>query len=172
MPAHFTKLFIFNLFDVGFFNFFFNYINCYIPYSFSCKHKAVFILYRTQHSKGFADVCRNIPALLYGKIVKSERSAVCYVAVKAGHILFHHIIHRSNCRCRKKLCRKLDLKKSLTGENKKNSYLITGGAIKLTRTMQEREHTIEELRRLELVRNMLIAEGITDLDGFNEFVEN
>lgn len=54
----------------------------------------------------------------------------------------------------------------------KNSYLITGGAIKLTRTMQEREHTIEELRRLELVRNMLISEGITDLDGFNEFVEN
>ncbi len=38
--------------------------------------------------------------------------------------------------------------------------------------MQEREHTIEELRRLELVRNMLISEGITDLDGFNEFVEN
>lgn len=38
--------------------------------------------------------------------------------------------------------------------------------------MQEREHTIEELRRLEMVRNMLIAEGITDLDGFNEFVEN
>ena len=54
----------------------------------------------------------------------------------------------------------------------KNSYLITGGEIKLTRAMQEREHTIEELRRLELVRNMLIAEGITDLDGFNEFVEN
>ena len=48
----------------------------------------------------------------------------------------------------------------------------TGGAIKLARTMQEREHTIEELRRLEMVRNMLIAEGITDLDGFNEFVEN
>ena len=38
--------------------------------------------------------------------------------------------------------------------------------------MQEREHTIEELRRLEMVRNMLIEEGITDLDGFNEFVEN
>ena len=48
----------------------------------------------------------------------------------------------------------------------------TGGAIKLTKTMQEREHTIEELRRLEMVRNMLIEEGIADLDGFNEFVEN
>lgn len=54
----------------------------------------------------------------------------------------------------------------------KNAYLITGGAIKLTRTMQEREHTLEELRRLEMVRNMLIGEGVTDLDGFSDFVEN
>ena len=54
----------------------------------------------------------------------------------------------------------------------KNAYLITGGAIKLTRTMQEREHTLEELRRLEMVRNMLIGEGVTDLDGFSDYVEN
>lgn len=47
-----------------------------------------------------------------------------------------------------------------------NSYLITGGAIKLTRTMQEREHTLFELHRLELVRNFLIAEGAYDLEGF------
>lgn len=52
----------------------------------------------------------------------------------------------------------------------RGSYLITGGAIKLTRTMQEREHTIEELRRLEMVRNMLLAEGVTDLDGFYDLV--
>ncbi len=38
--------------------------------------------------------------------------------------------------------------------------------------MQEREHTLEELRRLEMVRNMLIGEGVTDLDGFSDFVEN
>ena len=36
--------------------------------------------------------------------------------------------------------------------------------------MQEREHTIEELRRLEMVRNMLLAEGVTDLDGFYDLV--
>ena len=48
----------------------------------------------------------------------------------------------------------------------KNSYLITGGAIKLTRTMQEREHTLAELQKLEMVRNFLIAEGAFDLDGF------
>ena len=48
----------------------------------------------------------------------------------------------------------------------KNSYLITGGAIKLTRTMQEREHTLAELQKLELVRNFLISEGAFDLDGF------
>ena len=53
----------------------------------------------------------------------------------------------------------------------KNAYLITGGAIKLTGTMQEREHTLEELRRLEMVRNMLIGEGVTDLDGFSDLVE-
>ena len=29
-------------------------------------------------------------------------------------------------------------------------YIITGGAIKLTRTMQEREHTLVELARMEL----------------------
>lgn len=33
--------------------------------------------------------------------------------------------------------------------------MITGGAIKLTRTMQEREHTNEELIRLKQVRNYL-----------------
>lgn len=53
-----------------------------------------------------------------------------------------------------------------------NSFLITGGAIKLTRTMQEREHTLTELRNLELVRNFLISEGAYDLDGFNDLIHN
>ena len=30
-------------------------------------------------------------------------------------------------------------------------YVITGGAIKLTRTMQEREHTLRELAKMEKV---------------------
>ncbi len=53
-----------------------------------------------------------------------------------------------------------------------NSYLITGGAIKLTRTMQDREHTLKELHRLEKVRNFLISEGAFDLDGFNDLIQN
>lgn len=53
----------------------------------------------------------------------------------------------------------------------KNSYLITGGAIKLTRTMQEREHTLAELQKLEQVRNFLISEGAFDLDGFYDLTK-
>lgn len=53
----------------------------------------------------------------------------------------------------------------------KNSYLVTGGAVKLTRTMQEREHTLEELHRLEMVRNFLISEGACDLDGFYDLIQ-
>lgn len=48
------------------------------------------------------------------------------------------------------------------------SYLITGGAIKLTRTMEEREHTLRELTRMEQVRNFLLNEGATDIDGLIE----
>ena len=52
----------------------------------------------------------------------------------------------------------------------KNVYLITGGAIKLTRTMQEREHTLTELNKLEQVRNFLISEGAFDIDGFYDLM--
>ncbi len=48
-------------------------------------------------------------------------------------------------------------------------YIITGGAIKLTRTMQEREHTLQELSKMEKVRNFLINEGVFDEDSFNEY---
>ena len=54
----------------------------------------------------------------------------------------------------------------------RNSYLVTGGTIKLTRTMQEREHTLEELRKLESVRKFLISEGAYDIDGFYDLVRN
>jgi len=53
----------------------------------------------------------------------------------------------------------------------KGVYLITGGAIKLTYTMQERSHTLKELERMEEVRNHLIENGVTDLDGFVDFVK-
>lgn len=48
-------------------------------------------------------------------------------------------------------------------------YVITGGAIKLTRTMQEREHTLVELARMEKVRRFMLDNDITDKDSFNDY---
>lgn len=50
-------------------------------------------------------------------------------------------------------------------------YIITGGAIKLTRTMQERLHTLQELNKMEQVRNLLISQGAFDKDGFIDYVQ-
>ena len=49
-------------------------------------------------------------------------------------------------------------------------FVITGGAIKLTATMQEREHTQRELDKMEKVRNFLLNEDIIDKDGFIEYL--
>lgn len=49
-------------------------------------------------------------------------------------------------------------------------YVITGGAIKLTRTMQEREHTLKELTKMEQVRNDLIAQNVVDADSFVDYL--
>ena len=49
-------------------------------------------------------------------------------------------------------------------------YVVTGGAIKLTRTMQEREHTLKELEKMEKVRQYLVANGVIDDDSFVEFI--
>ena len=51
------------------------------------------------------------------------------------------------------------------------TYIVTGGAIKLTATMQEREHTLEELKKMEMVRNYLISEGVVDAEGFIDFLQ-
>ena len=48
-------------------------------------------------------------------------------------------------------------------------YIITGGAIKLTRTMQEREHTLRELSKMEQVRNLLLENGVVDIEGFEDY---
>lgn len=48
----------------------------------------------------------------------------------------------------------------------KGIYIITGGAIKLTATMEERQHTQAELTKMEMVRNFLLNEDIIDEDGF------
>jgi hypothetical protein len=51
-------------------------------------------------------------------------------------------------------------------------YLITGGAIKLTHEMKERSHTLAELAKMERVRNYLLDNGVYDLDGFNDYIDN
>ena len=51
-------------------------------------------------------------------------------------------------------------------------YLITGGAIKLTHEMKERSHTLAELAKMEQVRNYLLDQGVYDLDGFNDYIDN
>jgi hypothetical protein len=52
-----------------------------------------------------------------------------------------------------------------------STYIITGGAIKLTATMQEREHTLAELQKMEIVRNHLISEGVVDTEGFIDLIQ-
>ena len=49
-------------------------------------------------------------------------------------------------------------------------YIITGGAIKLTRTMQERAHTLAELNKMEQVRNFLLNGGAIDTEGFVDYL--
>ena len=51
-----------------------------------------------------------------------------------------------------------------------NCYIITGGAIKLTRTMQEHRDTLIELQKLNKLKNFLINEGILDKDSIEEYV--
>lgn len=51
-------------------------------------------------------------------------------------------------------------------------YVVTGGAIKLTQTMQEREHTMKELEKIEKCRNYLLDEQLIDLDGIIEIAES
>lgn len=49
-------------------------------------------------------------------------------------------------------------------------YIITGGAIKLTATMQEREHTLMELQKMEKVRRFLLEENVVDDESFIEYL--
>ena len=49
-------------------------------------------------------------------------------------------------------------------------YIITGGAIKLTYTMEEREHTLKELQKMEQVRNLLKENSAIDAEGFEDYL--
>jgi len=46
-----------------------------------------------------------------------------------------------------------------------NTYIITGGAIKLTKTMNERNHLNDELRKLDRCKRWLKGKGICDQEG-------
>lgn len=50
-------------------------------------------------------------------------------------------------------------------------YIVTGGAIKLTATMQEREHTLRELHNMEKVRQFLVANQVIDEDAFVDYLK-
>lgn len=50
-----------------------------------------------------------------------------------------------------------------------NAYVITGGAIKLTRTMNECPYLCKELYKLDLVRSWLSAQGIIEKQDLNSF---
>jgi hypothetical protein len=54
----------------------------------------------------------------------------------------------------------------------KNVYIVTGGAIKLTQKMQDREHTIIELKKMDSCRRYLLELGIVDIDGVIEEIES
>jgi len=48
----------------------------------------------------------------------------------------------------------------------------TGGAIKLTLKMQDREHTNIELSKIEKCKRFLLETGIVDVDGLIEEIES
>lgn len=50
-------------------------------------------------------------------------------------------------------------------------YVVTGGAIKLTATMQERAHTLKELDKMEQVRSFFISESIFDAEGLADYLD-
>ena len=52
----------------------------------------------------------------------------------------------------------------------KDTFVITGGAIKLTHKMEERHHTFKELLKLDICWNYLKSQGVFDLDSFNELI--
>lgn len=51
-----------------------------------------------------------------------------------------------------------------------NCYVITGGGIKITRTMQEHPETNAELQKLEQCKNYLQSQDVFDNDSFFEII--
>ncbi len=54
-----------------------------------------------------------------------------------------------------------------------NCYVITGGAIKITKFMEDREHTNMERDKIDKCRRFLAENGVHDSESFYEFlIEN
>lgn len=51
-----------------------------------------------------------------------------------------------------------------------NCFVITGGAIKLTHLMEDREHTTKELQKIDKCREFLKENSIHDSESFYEFL--
>jgi hypothetical protein len=51
-----------------------------------------------------------------------------------------------------------------------NVYVVTGGAIKLSPTMQDRPHTLAELEKMNDCRDFLKANGVFDRDSFMDYL--
>ena len=51
-----------------------------------------------------------------------------------------------------------------------NCFVVTGGAIKLTHMMEDREHTARELQKLKVAKQFLKDNDIYDSDSFYEFL--
>ena len=52
----------------------------------------------------------------------------------------------------------------------KGIYVVTGGAIKLTPTMQERPHTKAELDKMDKCREYLKSNGVFDQESFIDYI--
>ncbi|MFW5543489.1 MAG: hypothetical protein ACOCOA_06860 [Prevotella sp.] len=52
-----------------------------------------------------------------------------------------------------------------------NVFIVTGGAIKLTRAMQDRTHTQQQLDNLNACRDYLMKNGVFDQDSFIDYKE-
>jgi hypothetical protein len=49
-------------------------------------------------------------------------------------------------------------------------YVITGGAIKQSQKMADHPETTRQLKTLEKVKDFLLEQGINDMDGFLELM--
>ena len=52
-----------------------------------------------------------------------------------------------------------------------NIFIVTGGAIKLTETMNDRDHLLQELEHLQSAKEYLIENQIIDSESITDFLE-